>query len=463
MSRLSEVRAGQFDGTLYRKLSSPSNFLNLKVVPTDIDHAPWLKGVVGTLEWGFFEKLQYELGFEIPYGIGPRSIRKPELITDAICLYAGTGEFDVDEYRWKQAERMVAKLYKFKVAPLPLDLAVIQPWLQLEKSSGLPYCKPKREVLCEMMAEAVDIANGSVEPYPCVAYVRTQSGKDGAPKVRLIWGYPGAVTLLESTVARPFLQAMKASGDHSALGKRIVHIGAMLNAFEYYPCTMNSDWSKFDSTIPTRVVESAFRIVRSRLNHVPEYMSLLQRYFNSCSIIDHNGNKWCRRRKGIPSGSYFTSIIGTICNQLLMRYLLLDKQQHWRGCFLGDDSVIGLSGTVNTKAMIQEAKDSFGMDLDISSLNYNKQVRFLAHDWSNGRGFRPMGETLQRLRFPERMSFDVQPWDLVASLYGDNPHLWKYLSFKAKEMLVDWHGVNLAGMQEWERGVSRIPSHMLTI
>jgi len=125
---------------------------------------------------------------------------------------------------------------------------------------------------------------------------------------------------------------------------------------------LSMDWKSFDATVPNFVIDEVFKMLKEciafdlmkdgdnihctsdaaakRLMKVFDY---LHWNFKNTKIMLPDG-RLVRKRSGIPSGSYFTSLVGSLANAIICNYLMnvMDmkiQKQH----YLGDDSLIFLS------------------------------------------------------------------------------------------------------------------------
>jgi hypothetical protein len=145
--------------------------------------------------------------------------------------------------------------------------------------------------------------------------------------------------------------------------------------------TIENDWSKFDSTVPEVVIRYAFSIVAScyevgpdQKREVDRIMSYLYANFVNSLIMTPGGFVY-RKRKGIPSGSAFTSLIGSLCNWIVLKAGLATVMRPGYGSgsvgsvrltIAGDDStmscdkinelavVLGLANSARMFGMIQK-------------------------------------------------------------------------------------------------------------
>ena len=211
---------------------------------------------------------------------------------------------------------------------VPLDAVEVLHYVAKTSSAGAPYFKKKKKVL----EEGWKYNPERVGQDPCVAYYRTQSRQsdDGSfnPKVRLVWGFPLDQTIAEGKYARSAIQTLTRVKTPYVLGLTKSHIAARLSAFQWSPLVGSFDWSRFDSSIPAPLIRLAFKIVkgwfvRGTVNET-EWSGIVD-YFVHTPILMPDGRVYTGKTGGIPSGSYFTGIIGSICNLLLVEYLTREK------------------------------------------------------------------------------------------------------------------------------------------
>ena len=184
---------------------------------------------------------------------------------------------------------------------------------------------------------------------PDVGYTRTQlTDLTIKTKVRGVWGRAFHYILLEGTAARPLLE-------NFIRGNTFFHIGddPTLSVPRILSQTSGQskwlyavDWSGFDSSVSRFEIETAFNLIKERVefpNYETEQAFELSKQFFIHKKIAAPNDKIYWSHKGIPSGSYYTSIIGSIVNRLRIEYLW--RLKFGRGpkiCYTqGDDSLIG--------------------------------------------------------------------------------------------------------------------------
>jgi len=409
--------------------------------------------LVGTIREEWCNKVLEDQGFNIGDEFA-RSEYDPEQLWSAFQGYDGPSKFDLSDPFLKDCwHRAVSKVESYfkdlynSIDPLPMDENL---WDVVKKqtSSGLPSLAPKKLVFKDELARAKalvhrersqrigkdDAASKIPGPEPCVAYYRTQASiKDGVPKkkVRLVWGYPLSMILIEACYARPLIDLLLTAVTPISLGYRKSELGAKVASSSWWPVSCTFDWSGWDRNAPTQIASEAFRISKKFFRTVDEdHWSLMTRYFRTCALLMPDGFVYGRRRKGIPSGSFWTSVVGSIGNMLAIHFLAFALGLDVIGIdVLGDDSRVGLTGDIDIVKMAKIALAVFGMKLNLEKLSYggpNVHPRYLGHDWFRGRIRRPVIETVQRIKYPER--FNAHWWtdryDKLISLYGDNVDAW---------------------------------------
>jgi hypothetical protein len=424
---------------------------------------------VGTIREEWCSQILAEQGFSIGDDFS-RSEYEPDKLWDALKEYDGLSTFNLNEFERACFRRAVSKVESYfkdfygTLKPLPLDEGLWES-VKKETSSGLPSLMPKRLVFNDEVTRAQGLlererlqrvgdtraARKIPGPEPAVAYYRTQASvKDGVPKkkVRLVWGYPLSMILVEACYARPVIDLLLQAVTPVSLGYRKSELGAKVASSAWWPVAGTFDWSKWDANCPTQLSMEGFRIIRKLFMCVNEdHWNLITRYFCTCPILMQDGRTYSRRRKGIPSGSFFTSLIGSICNMIAIHFLAYMLGLDVIGIdVLGDDSRVGLTGDIDVGQMTLIAKRCFGMKLNLEKLSYGGpevSPRYLGHDWYRGRIRRPVIETVQRIKYPERYNRNwyADRYDKLISLYGDNVDAWPLIvSILKRKGLAYRHG-----------------------
>lgn len=348
----------------------------------------------------------------------PRSIYEPQQLYTALERYAT--DWDDYEYMDEYLHLGFERAYKIfsrpkGVEPLRVltDDEVISRALKLDKSAGLPLMTKKSESLVYSFDRESQIRSELKAPNPCIAYKRTQKGN----KTRLVWGYPLEMTIMESRFARPFIDEMLKRRTPMAFGMSKCELGAYIHRYviESPGQIIAMDYSKYDTTLSRTMIKAAFRIIASWFTKEDLRQwgwDKLVHYFIYTPIVMPDGHMYGGKRHGVPSGSYFTQVVDSICNvalcyALASRFNLeLDKRSL---LVLGDDVLASVVGEVDLK---QWAKYLAGLGM---KLNVDKTVvgraHFLGAFWDKGKPDVPIQEVVNKSVFPENYRD-----------YGGKPH-----------------------------------------
>lgn len=299
-------------------------------------------------------------------------------------------------------------------------------------SSGLPHLMRKRDAMAMDLGHAQAIATGRVAPPPAVGYHRSQEGK-----VRLVWGYPLSVLLVEGRFMLPIERALRTSRVPYVAGLTSCGISGRLAKLSYTNVQYCLDWSKFDSLMPRCVIGAMFSVVQSWFADVDQKSwDLVARYFATCPVLMPKGEIFVKRTRGIPSGSWFTQLIGSMCNQFLVEYLsVLSGDGIVDGVYLGDDSVIGMSRMPDVEKWAALALEVGMVIHPDKQIVTHGRPHFLAHEWGGLFPIREMEKTLSRLATSERSrkfksKEEYFDWtiDKARALLVDNPSAFNLLA-----------------------------------
>lgn len=246
---------------------------------------------------------------------------------------------------------------------------------------------------------------------PDVGYTRTQLTElSEKTKVRGVWGRAFHYIILEGTTAQPLLDAFRE-------GTTFFHIGqdplvsvpetlSRVSATSPWLCAL--DWSAFDATVSRFEIDLAFDLLKEKIDfpnsETEAVYELCRQLFIHKKIAAPDGNVYWSH-KGIPSGSYFTSIIGSIVNRFRIEYL-------WRTVFKtkpdicytqGDDSITGCQFYPDPAKLAKQA-DKYGWTLNPAKTKVSRvpeYVEFLGRTIYGGLNQRDLKKCLRLLVFPE--------------------------------------------------------------
>lgn len=338
----------------------------------------------------------------------PRSIYDPQQLYTALERYAT--DWDdceyMDEYLHEGFERAYKIFSKPKSRPylkVLTDREVVSDALKLDKSAGLPFLTKKSESLAYSFDRESQVRMERKAPNPCVAYKRTQKGN----KTRLVWGYPLEMTIMEARFARPFINEMLKRRTPMAFGMSKCELGAYIHRYviEGEGRIVAMDYSKYDTTLSKTMIRSAFRIIASWFD--PDDLKQwgwdkLMHYFIYTPIVMPDGHLYRGKKHGVPSGSYFTQVVDSICNVALC-YALTSRfglELNKRSLFvLGDDVLMSVVGEVDLEAWAKYLA-KYGMQLNVKKTLLDR-AHFLGAFWDKGKPDVPIQEIVNKAVFPE--------------------------------------------------------------
>jgi len=292
----------------------------------------------------------------------------------------------------------------------PLDEhEVVAKVIHLDKSAGAPFFTNTVHVLDRGIQRSRDLAAGRRAFDPYVAYRRIQHSSNG-PKGRLVWGSPLATTLLAASFAKAAYKGLVRRHCFS-YGYQKAEVGSYISEFQARMKRVYClDFSGFDSSVPPYVIGDAFDILKTHLDMTSEEEDLYYRLTNDfihARIILPDSSVY-QKHRGIPSGSPFTSLIGSICNLLILNYIWIKLTgvavREDRTLVLGDDSIVATNSSVSLDEIARAASE-VGMEISVEKSKVatrNDRVEFLGHEWENGRPHRPKRDVVVRLVFEEK-------------------------------------------------------------
>jgi hypothetical protein len=324
--------------------------------------------------------------------IGPMSIQKPwaERKDDLLAGFHGS----VVDPKLLDSQR--TRLSGRELRPCTLETA--KGSLKRTSSAGLPFLTPKGEVL----DGALDIKLG--EYWPCVMYTRTQE----QGKTRTVWGYPISMTLLEAQYFVPYFAKFQQHPNCCAyLGPDAVDeaMTVVIDRKAKDEVIYSEDYSGFDNSVSPSWAEAELRHVASHFQAQSDFDTIIE-YFNTCGIVTPDGI--LAGPHGIPSGSMFTSIVGSSCHitaHTAVRGTLLPHQSQ----VMGDDGVSVHPKGIG-KEYLADVYSKYGLELNADkTFESDAEVIYLQRYYSSDyrfdgliRGIYPVYRALNRLMHMER-------------------------------------------------------------
>jgi hypothetical protein len=293
------------------------------------------------------------------------------------------------------------------------------------------------------------------ETYMALAMYRVQLGNvcDGEEltpeevrvKERLIWCIDAATVLVEALYARPFTDRIMVNLVQYAGGKDPAKINDYMQTWRRNGYWLCIDYSKYDSTIPSWLIAVCFDLVKEWFGEEHHnVINWLCKQFTFTKIWTPNGVK--KKNHGIPSGSYFTQIVGSLANLVMVHtyfYSLCgkDKEKHVKlttyhgetSCMvMGDDNIMFTSMKVDIKHLSTYLKKNFGVDVSTDKEKIAEGgtfdcPHFLKREWRIGGAWRNPLELFVNMVRNERMrTYDCySPYHIIYGYMVTYPESFK--------------------------------------
>jgi hypothetical protein len=374
-----------------------------------------------------------------PTDVPRRSRLRFELIKrDMLEMGKNQRVIDTNSSAWRLAVSSAIRNFVFRRPVKPFHLRdVFKMPLECRRSSpGLPWrslYKTRGDVMDDPSAcNSIRwfwhrIKNGEDVEAPdcCVLYRAHIESEDFTPKIRAVYGYPTTVTLCEAQFALPLIQGFQQNKTPLAYGYDMILGGAMklrreLLSYQNYGCL---DFKSFDKTVSSQLIDVAFNILFMNIDFchyegrgIPDAVRLIRawdylvEYFKCTKLRLSNGERYVKSA-GVPSGSYFTQLVDSIVNYIVITYCwysVYNREPEYIRVF-GDDSVIADNGKFSLY-LLAECVDSIGMVINteksVCTSNVD-EVEFLGFSIRGGFPRRAHRKWLSSLYHPE---FDDQCW-----------------------------------------------------
>jgi len=251
---------------------------------------------------------------------------------------------------------------------------------------------------------------------PDVAFTRTQLTELPKTKVRNVFGEAFHYVILEGLFAQPLIERFMTLQSFYFIGEDPIYgVPNLLNQItpdrEQF---IVFDWSGFDSSVHVFEIELAFDLLREMIIFPDHLTSLIYEYvvrlFISRKLASPDGTIYLRTG-GIPSGSYFTHLVGSIINHNRIQYLfkrigvpISSIRTH------GDDSLVIPERTIEDLIGIILEAEQLGWFISDKSIVtiYKHEVEFLGRSTKFGTSYRDSLKALRLLAYPEYPVEDPQ-------------------------------------------------------
>jgi len=276
---------------------------------------------------------------------------------------------------YDKAVRLVRAEYKLPHTIVPTFINNVD--MIKSTSSGYPHFERKGKIETEIRAEARKLFHHMKRlprerigyPYVAPAAKGGLSEEEEVRKTRFIWMYPAAMLNCEGVYAQPLIKAYYNSVTKSKLlmtGRntfpRLAEFLSHVNGDEGI-YGVGLDFKSFDQLPRAQTIRDAFDILNDNLEHgtywdphsgiqiggagvkrrSQQAFQNIVDYFVNTPLILPNG-RVIVKHIGIPSGSHFTNLIGSIVNRILLYTFMFHEEIPMRRLMTnGDDSAFLLA------------------------------------------------------------------------------------------------------------------------
>jgi len=362
---------------------------------------------------------------------------------------------DLSEQQQKAMKRSVAKArdaFRLPVKYQPLDWHEVGQYFRTDTSAGVSFPgKKKGEVMDQIYTEGRWLGHRmkqggktSFDPRfvrfpPALAASRGHLSSTDEVKTRLVWIYPAEMLMVEGLYAPVmYKQYQSLPNGPLLLGKSSQRLYTeWLVNYREGEFLHGLDFSGFDTGVAPFLIKTAFDILHDNVDWLnwhgkPTSKRSRQKwrnvwdgmvwYFIHTPILMPDGRMF-RKHHGVPSGSWFTQLIDSIVNYILVEYLSTCQNIEIRNLkVLGDDSAFRTGRPVDLEQASADVKPC-GMELHPEKCDITldpTEYKLLGFKYKSGRAYRATIEWFKMALYPESVppSLEVSLTRLVGLWLG---------------------------------------------
>nr|AXF84302.1 RNA-dependent RNA polymerase [Nigrospora oryzae partitivirus 1] len=334
----------------------------------------------------------------------------------------------------------------------PLDWHEVGQFLRRDTSAGSTFMGSKKgDVMEEIYHEARWLGHrmkqdgkGSFNPSkmrfpPCLAGQRGGMSERDDPKTRLVWIYPAEMLVIEGFYAPLMYQDFMNDPNSPMLNGK-----SSQRLYTEWCCGLREgetlygiDFSSFDTKVPAWLIRVAFDILRQNINFdtwqgKPVSKKDKQKwrnvwdgmiwYFINTPMLMPDGRMF-RKYRGVPSGSWWTQMIDSVCNYILIDYFADCQNVEIRNLkVLGDDSAFRSNDQFDLDVASKDAEPT-GMIIKPEKCDKTKDpanFKLLGTHYRGGHAHRDDIEWFKLVLYPESsvLTLDVSFTRLVGLWLG---------------------------------------------
>jgi len=323
--------------------------------------------------------------------------------------------------------------FKLPVKHEPLDWHEVGQYMKRDTSAGVSFPgKKKGDVLPQIYTEGRwqghRMKQGGKDRFdptrvrfaPCMATQRGGMSERSDPKTRLAWIYPAEMLMVEGLYAPVMYREFMALPDSPMLvGKSSQRLYTEWAAnTKIGEKLYGLDFKSFDTRVPSWLIKSAFDILHQNVEWMswrgkPTSARSRQKwrnvwdgmvwYFINTPILMPDGRMF-RKNRGVPSGSWWTQLVDSVCNYILVEYMAACQNVAMKSLkVLGDDSAFRSGSNFDLKVGADDA-EAVGMELSVDKSEMTEtptDFKLLGTTYRNGHAHRPTDEWFKLALYPE--------------------------------------------------------------
>jgi len=228
-------------------------------------------------------------------------------------------------------------------------------------------------------------------------------------KLRVVSMFDLINIIAELTFAKPFQQRLAKEWSYAG-GKDEHGISSIISTWRSrYDYFRSIDYSSFDQTISSWLIEDAFSVVKHAFGTLSEeedkLFNLIVHDFIHKRFIVNEGI--VESHRGVPSGSMFTQIIDSIVNIIVVRTFYNSVGKEAKMIVMGDDNAIFTNCDIPLSELASYVGKNFGLSVKVDDKSNEGRtkiddIKFLSRYWKDAGQWRHPHQLLSRLAFPER-------------------------------------------------------------
>lgn len=239
-------------------------------------------------------------------------------------------------------------------------------------------------------------------------------------KTRIIYPYPGAITLIEQSFIFPIIKFFEKKKGHTfyTLGMNGQDMSTWLKKRKrrIKKFILSIDVSSWDQNMPNDVLICAFWVIKNMFILTPDQATL---FYNQmlhsivsyhCMVFKGKPHMFIKEH-GIPSGSSWTNLIGTLCHAIIAEYFEPGILESERILLCSDDNMFETNCTLE---QIKTKYLEFGLVIQIEKSDFfssYRKVRFLGYNWNNCFRDIDISQSLNQMVFHSQFLVDLDPFE----------------------------------------------------